>query len=63
MARTLFPDILSAYKLDIKNEINKLHQLFFIDTFKISETIYPLFRAKKEITTCILSSYWGGSRK
>ena len=40
MARTLFPDILSAYKLDIKNEIKKLHQLLFIDTIKISETLY-----------------------
>lgn len=39
MARTLFPDILSAYKLDIKNEIKKLNQLLFIDTIKISETL------------------------
>lgn len=40
MARTLFPDILSAFKLDIKTEIKKLHRLFFVDTIKISETIY-----------------------
>lgn len=40
MARTLFPDILSAYKLDIKTEIKKLHQLFFAKQIDISETIY-----------------------
>lgn len=40
MARTLFPDILSAYKIDIKNEIKKLHRLFFAKQIDVSETIY-----------------------
>lgn len=40
MARTLFPDIISAYKLDIKNEIKKLHQLFFVEKIEISKNIY-----------------------
>ena len=41
--RTLFPDILSAYKIDIKNEIKKLHRLLFVDTIKISETLYKYY--------------------
>ena len=43
MMRTLFPDILSAYKIDIKNEIKKLHRLLFVDTIKISETLYKYY--------------------
>ena len=35
MTRTLFPDILSAYTVDIKNEIKKLHQVFFVNQFEI----------------------------
>lgn len=40
MTRTLFPDILSAYKLDIKTEIKKLHRLFFVNQIGISETLH-----------------------
>ena len=42
MTRTLFPDILSAYKLDIKTEIKKLHRLFFVKQIEISKTLYSI---------------------
>lgn len=38
MARTFFHDILSAYTVDIKNEIKKLYDLFFLRQFRLKRT-------------------------
>lgn len=66
MARTLFPDILSVYKLDVKTEIKKLHQLFFVKQIEIwkrlkSNLFFPQLNTKDYMLLvqkiCTLLSY------
>lgn len=41
MARTLFPDILAAYTVDIKNEIRKIYRIFFVEEYDVGTYYSP----------------------